>query len=107
MSRLDILPDDIIDHIFWLEHSSKFEMSLSAIKMPYRRKVAYDSHIWSVFFSTNMTKQDMREWYLFDRWLDLDHPRKLEGLTPDFLQEMERSKYISLYKDFLRRLREM
>ena len=80
--------------------------------MPYRRKVDYDSHIWSVFFSTNMTKQDMREWYLLVCWLDIfidnrGHPRKLAGLTSDFLEEMDRSIYVGLYKDFLRRLRQM
>jgi hypothetical protein len=107
MSRLDILPDDIIDHIYWLAHSSKFERSLSAIKSPYRRKSEYDNYIWSVFFSSDMTNAEIRERHLLDRWLDIDnrcHPR---WLTPDLLEEMERSKYVGLYKDFLRRIRQM
>ena len=107
MNRLESLPDDVIDHIFRFEHSLKFQKSLSAIKMPYRRKVDYDSHIWSVFFSTNMTKQDMHEWYLLVYWLDIDIRCIPKWLTPDLLEEMERSKYVRLYKDFLRRLREM
>jgi hypothetical protein len=107
MSRLDILPDDIQDHIFWLEHSLRFSESLSAIKSPYRRNSNFDNYIWSVFFSSDMTNAEMRERYLLDRWLDIDnrcHPR---WLTPDFLEEMERSKYVRLYKDFLHRLRQM
>lgn len=107
MNRFYSLPDDVIDHVFRIEHSLKFSESLSAIKLPFRRKLDYDTHIWSVFLSTNMTKQDIREWYLLERWLDIDnrcHPR---WLTSDLLEEMERSIYVGLYKDFLRRLREM
>ncbi len=112
MNRLESLPDDIIEHIFRIEHSLNFKMSLSAIKTPYRRKVAYDSHIWSVFFASNMTKQDIREWYVYTCWLDIfiysrGHHRKLQGLTSDFLDEMERCIYVGLYKDFLCRLRQM
>lgn len=107
MSRLDILPAEIVDHIFRLVHSLKFEMSLSAIKSPYRRNSDFDNYIWSVFFSSDMTNAETREWYLLDRWRDIDnrcHPR---WLTPDLLEEMERSKYVGLYKDFLFRLRNM
>ncbi len=109
---LENLPEELVDHIFWLAHSLMFQRSLSAIKTPYRRNSVYDDHIWSVFFSTNMTKQDIREWYVYNCWLDIVidhrcHPRWLEGLTSDFLEEMERSKYVGLHKDFLHRLRQL
>ena len=107
MSRIDILPDDIIDHIFRIEHTLKFEMSLSAIKMPYRRNPDFDNYIWSVFFSSDMTNAEMREWHLLDQWADIDTRCLPKWVTPDLLEEMERSKYVRLYKDFLRRLREM
>lgn len=107
MSRLDILPEEIVDHIFWLAHSSNFEMSLSAIKSPYRRNSDFDNYIWSVFFSSDMTNAEMREWYLLDRWVDIDIRCLPRWLTPDLLEEMERSKYVRLYKDFLSGLRNM
>ena len=107
MSRLDILPDEIVDRIFWLAHSLKFEMSLSAIKSPYRRNSDFDNYIWSVFFSSDMTNAEVRAWYLVDQWADIDIRCPPRWLTPDLLEEMERSKYVVLYKDFLSRLRNM
>lgn len=106
MNRLESLPDDIIEHIFRVEHSLKFQKSLSAILSPNRRNPDFDTHIWSVFFSTNMTKRDLRDWYLLTRWTEIVidnrcHPRILDGLEPEFVQEMLKSKYVILYKHLL------
>ena len=100
------LPDDIIEEIFRFEHSLKFKQSMTAILTPNRRNPDFDTHIWSVFFSSNMTKQDIRDWYLLTRWSDIVidhrcHPRILEGLEPDFVEEMLKSKYVILYKHIL------
>lgn len=110
MNRFESLPDDIIDHIFRVEHSLKFQKSLSAILSPNRRNPDFDTLIWSVFFSSNMTNTEMREWYVFTRWVDIVidhrcHPRWLEGLTREFVEEMDGSKYVGIYKDILRRRR--
>lgn len=100
------LPDDIIEVIFRFEHSLKFKQSITAILTPNRRNPDFDTHIWSVFFASNMTKQDIRDWYLLTRWSDIVidnrcHPRILEGLEPDFVEEMLKSKYVILYKHIL------
>jgi len=106
MNRLESLPDDIIEHIFRVEHSLKFGMSLSAILSPNRRNPDFDTHIWSVFFASNMTKRDLRDWYLLTRWTEIVidhrcHPKILEGLEPEFVEEMLKSKYVILYKHLL------
>ena len=97
------LPDDIIEKIFKIEHSLKFQNTKNAILSPNRRNPDFDTLIWSVFFSSNMTNRDIREWYVFTRWVDIVidnrcHPRWLEGLTPEFIEEMDNSKYVHLYK---------
>jgi len=106
MDRFYSLPDDIIEHIFRVEHSLKFGMSLSAILSPNRRNPDFDTHIWSVFFASNMTKRDLRDWYLLTRWTEIVidhrcHPKILEGLEPEFVEEMSKSKYVILYKHLL------
>jgi hypothetical protein len=110
MNRLESLPDDIVDYIFKIAHASKFEQTLRSIELHNRRNPDFDTHIWSLFFSSNMTNTDIREWYVFTRWVDIVidnrcHPRWLEGLTPEFIKEMDECKYVGIYKDLLRRRR--
>ena len=96
------LPDDIIQKIYRIEHSLIFKRAITNI-VEDRRNLEIDTLIGVIFFSSNMTPKDIHNWYLYKRWINIIdhrcHPRWLEGLTPDFIGEMERSKYVVLYKE--------
>ena len=60
MNRFYSLPNDLIDHIFWLEHSLKFSGSLSAITC-YQRDFEYDTLVRQIFFNSNMTPKERED----------------------------------------------
>jgi len=102
MSRLDILPEEIVDHIFRLAHSSKFEMSLSAITC-HQRNLEYDTLVGQIFLNSNMTPKEREDWMLYKAWLDIviDHPRdphRLLAFSPEMQDKMTNSQYVIIYK---------
>lgn len=102
MSRLDILPEEIVDHIFLLEHSLKFSESLSVIKS-HQRNLEYDTLVGQFFLNSDMAPKEREDWRMYKLWLDIiiDHPRdprRLRLLTHDLMTGMDESQYIILYK---------
>lgn len=102
MNRIECLPEDIIEKIFHIEHTMKFNRVMVNI-VEDRRNLEIDTMIGSIFFSSNMTTKDIHNWYLYKRWINiyLDHPRNprwLNELTFEFNEKLNNCEYVILYK---------
>lgn len=102
MSRLDILPEEIVDNIFWHEHSLRMKQTHAEIVL-LERNLEYDTLVGHFFLNSNMAPKEREDWTLYKAWLDIviDHPRdphRLLAFSPEIQDKMANSQYVILYK---------
>jgi hypothetical protein len=94
----NILPEDIIDLIYFKVHQLNFKKSLDQI--PFSRNIDFDNYIYKKFFNSPMNNYEVREFDKFNTWMILKIEYELSELPIELMLSIENSKYVNMYIDF-------
>ena len=95
------LPDDIIEKIYRIEHSLKFNDNISQqIIDPKRRNSDFDTFIWLIFFDSPMTNKEVNDFHLFCVWSNIIIDTEEFQFSDGDIEEIENNKYVQYFMDF-------
>ena len=103
MNRLDYLPDEIIDNIYFILHKKKFKIVLSNIIC---QKTDYYTDYFTEFFNSPMTNDELFEINYFLDWRDFSYTCSISSHISSYYDEDEPfiditfNKYYKIFMDF-------
>lgn len=89
MNRLESLPDDIIENIYRIEHSSNFIKVLEQLNDSFFKRTLSPEILYLEFYNSPMTNKET-----YDFNLCIDALDGYKDITPDFI---ENNKYYKLF----------